>query len=65
MPDRVQSRAERKSRKALQNIGLKQLAGIQRVVLRRPRGVRSGEMQELTFSTCTSLTIRTLSLIHI
>ncbi|WFD00434.1 GAL4 enhancer protein [Malassezia yamatoensis] len=38
VPDRVQSRAERKSRKALQNIGLKQVAGIKRVTLRRPRG---------------------------
>ncbi|KOS15105.1 nascent polypeptide-associated alpha subunit [Malassezia pachydermatis] len=39
VPDRVQSRAERKSRKALQNIGLKKVSGIQRVTLRRPRGL--------------------------
>ncbi|KAI3628945.1 hypothetical protein CBS9595_000017 [Malassezia furfur] len=38
VPDRVQSRAERKSRKSLQNIGLKRVAGIKRVTLRRPRG---------------------------
>ncbi|WFC96516.1 GAL4 enhancer protein [Malassezia brasiliensis] len=30
VPDRVQSRAERKSRKTLQNIGLKRVAGIKR-----------------------------------
>lgn len=40
VPDRVQSRAERKSRKALQNIGLKRIPDIKRVTLRRPRGVR-------------------------
>ncbi|WFD05500.1 GAL4 enhancer protein [Malassezia vespertilionis] len=36
--DRVQSRAERKSRKSLQNIGLKHLPDIKRVTLRRARG---------------------------
>ncbi|WFD30572.1 GAL4 enhancer protein [Malassezia sp. CBS 17886] len=36
--DRVQSRAERKSRKALEGVGLKQVSGIKRVTLRRPRG---------------------------
>lgn len=40
VPERIQSRAERKSRKTLQNIGLKKVPGIQRVTLRRPRGVR-------------------------
>lgn len=40
MPDRVQSRPERKSRKTLQGIGLKRVPGIKRVTLRRPRGVR-------------------------
>lgn len=39
VPDRVQSRAERKSRKSMQGIGLKQIPGIKRVTLRRPRGV--------------------------
>ncbi|WFD19725.1 GAL4 enhancer protein [Malassezia caprae] len=38
VPERIQSRAERKSRKTLQNIGLKKVQGIQRVTLRRPRG---------------------------
>ena len=37
--DKVQSRAERKSRKALQNLGLKRVDGITRVTMRRPRGV--------------------------
>lgn len=39
VPERVQSRPERKSRKSLQNIGLKPVRGIKRVTLRRPRGV--------------------------
>ncbi|KAK0520490.1 GAL4 enhancer protein [Tilletia horrida] len=38
VPDRIQSRAERKSRKALQNLGLKRVPGISRVTMRRPRG---------------------------
>ncbi|WFD34541.1 GAL4 enhancer protein [Malassezia cuniculi] len=38
IPERVQSRAERKSRKSMQGIGLKQIPGIKRVTLRRPRG---------------------------
>ncbi|KAL9931308.1 hypothetical protein V8E36_009818 [Tilletia maclaganii] len=38
VPDRIQSRAERKSRKALQNLGLKRVTGINRVTMRRPRG---------------------------
>ncbi|WFD23351.1 GAL4 enhancer protein [Malassezia equina] len=38
VPERIQSRAERKSRKTLQNIGLKKVQGIQRVTMRRPRG---------------------------
>lgn len=37
--DKVASRAERKSRKALQGIGLKKVGGITRVTMRRPRGV--------------------------
>ena len=48
MPDRVQSRAERKSRKTLQNIGLKRVAGIKRVTLRRPRGVSISGARKLT-----------------
>ncbi|CBQ69877.1 related to nascent polypeptide-associated complex alpha chain [Sporisorium reilianum SRZ2] len=36
--DKVASRAERKSRKALQGIGLKKVGGITRVTMRRPRG---------------------------
>ncbi len=43
IPDRVQSRAERKSRKALQGLGLKKVEGIQRVTMKRPRGVSGGE----------------------
>ena len=37
--DKVASRSERKSRKALQGIGLKKVGGITRVTMRRPRGV--------------------------
>lgn len=43
IPASVTERAERKSRKALQGIGLKRVAGITRVTMKRPRGVsRSG-----------------------
>ena len=37
--DAVQSKAERKSRKSLQGIGLKKVNGVNRVTMRRPRGV--------------------------
>ena len=37
--DLPQSRAERRSRKLMQGVGLKKVEGIQRVTLRRPRGV--------------------------
>ncbi|KAH8917980.1 nascent polypeptide-associated complex, alpha subunit [Atractiella rhizophila] len=35
----LQSRAEKKSRKALAKLGLKQVPGINRVTLRRPKGI--------------------------
>lgn len=35
----VTNRAERKSRKQLQGIGLKRVSGITRVTMKRPRGV--------------------------
>ncbi|OCF34406.1 nascent polypeptide-associated complex subunit alpha [Kwoniella heveanensis BCC8398] len=35
----IQSRPERKARKALEGLGLKRVQGIQRVTLRRPKGV--------------------------
>lgn len=38
-PAAPQSRAERRSRKLMQGAGLKKVEGIQRVTLRRPRGV--------------------------
>lgn len=47
VPERVQSRAERKSRKSMQGIGLKHIPGIRRVALRRPRGVRRALTQHL------------------
>lgn len=47
VPERVQSRAERKSRKSMQGIGLKHIPGIRRVALRRPRGVRCTLTQHL------------------
>ena len=37
--DAVQSKAERKARKSLQGIGLKKVVGVNRVTMRRPRGV--------------------------
>jgi nascent polypeptide-associated complex subunit alpha len=37
--DAVQSKAERKARKSMQGIGLKKVGGINRVTMRRPRGV--------------------------
>ncbi|KIY68613.1 nascent polypeptide-associated complex, alpha subunit [Cylindrobasidium torrendii FP15055 ss-10] len=37
--DKVQSRAERKARKALISLGLKKVEGINRVTLRRPKNV--------------------------
>ena len=38
--EKIQSRAERKARKALLGLGLKKVAGITRVTLRRPKNVR-------------------------
>lgn len=37
--DKVQSRSERKARKALLGLGLKKVPGITRVTLRRPKNV--------------------------
>jgi nascent polypeptide-associated complex subunit alpha len=34
------SRNEKKARKALEGLGLKKVEGIERVVIKRPRGVR-------------------------
>ena len=38
--DKIQSRSERKARKALLTLGLKKVPGITRVTLRRPKNVR-------------------------
>ena len=38
--DKIQSRSERKARKALISLGLKKVPGITRVTLRRPKNVR-------------------------
>ena len=38
--DKIQSRSERKARKALLSLGLKKVQGITRVTLRRPKNVR-------------------------
>jgi len=37
--DKIQSRSERKARKALLGLGLKKVSGITRVTLRRPKGI--------------------------
>ena len=39
--DKIQSRSERKARKALLGLGLKKVQGITRVTLRRPKNVRN------------------------
>jgi nascent polypeptide-associated complex subunit alpha len=39
LTDAISSKAERKARKQLQGIGLKRVQGINRVTMRRPRGV--------------------------
>ena len=41
--DKIQSRSERKARKALLSLGLKRVTGITRVTLRRPKNVRPPE----------------------
>lgn len=38
--EKIQSRSERKARKALLTLGLKKVPGITRVTLRRPKNVR-------------------------
>jgi nascent polypeptide-associated complex subunit alpha len=38
--DKIQSRSERKARKAILSLGLKKVPGITRVTLRRPKNVR-------------------------
>lgn len=38
--EKIQSRSERKARKALLSLGLKKVPGITRVTLRRPKNVR-------------------------
>ena len=38
--EKIQSRSERKARKALLGLGLKKVTGITRVTLRRPKNVR-------------------------
>lgn len=47
IPASLSHRAERKSRKSLQGIGLKKVAGITRVTMKRPRGVSIEELQIL------------------
>jgi len=47
--EKIQSRSERKARKALLGLGLKKVPGITRVTLRRPKNVR---MLEKHWSAC-------------
>lgn len=47
IPASLSHRAERKSRKSLQGIGLKKVAGITRVTMKRPRGVSTMELKNL------------------
>ena len=52
--EKIQSRSERKARKALLGLGLKKVPGITRVTLRRPKNVRmlesAGAYATLTLS---------------
>jgi len=41
--DKIQSRSERKARKALLGLGLKKVPNITRVTLRRPKNVRGSK----------------------
>ncbi|UZJ53999.1 hypothetical protein CBS101457_003319 [Exobasidium rhododendri] len=54
--DAIQSKAERKSRKSFQGIGLKKVAGVNRVTMRRPRGhllvVTNPEVYKSSISDC-------------
>ncbi|PWN28985.1 nascent polypeptide-associated complex, alpha subunit [Jaminaea rosea] len=56
IPASVQNRSERKSRKSLQNIGLKRVSGITRVTMKRPRGhlyvVQNPEVYKSSHSDC-------------
>lgn len=45
--EKIQSRTERKARKALLGLGLKKVTGITRVTLRRPKNVTSYEKAAL------------------
>ena len=44
--EKIQSRSERKARKALLGLGLKKVPGITRVTLRRPKNVRDVPFRE-------------------
>ena len=44
--DKIQSRSERKARKALISLGLKKVPGITRVTLRRPKNVSTAGYME-------------------
>lgn len=50
IPASVQNKGERKSRKQLQGIGLKKVAGITRVTMKRPRGVSAMEFRQKMIS---------------
>lgn len=43
LTEAIENKGERKSRKQLQGIGLKRVAGITRVTMKRPRGVSALE----------------------
>ena len=51
--DKIQSRSERKARKALLGLGLKKISGITRVTLRRPKNVRGLDPPPLTLARPT------------
>lgn len=54
--DKIQSRSERKARKALLSLGLKRVPGITRVTLRRPKNVREA-YNEIRRVSLTCMTV--------
>lgn len=59
--DKIQSRSERKARKALISLGLKRVPNITRVTLRRPKNVRNDRLVILFYS---SIFLRFFSFLH-
>lgn len=59
--DKIQSRSERKARKALLGLGLKKVSGITRVTLRRPKNVCVPASRTLALNRLNLVTYRSCS----